>query len=727
MRLRFIMLIVLLSGVLLIAGSINYYLIGKVRGDVTRLLTVNQPLNEIALTMKANIISTGFNVMGYLTTGKWSYVEYLFTEENSFTKLKDQFDTTYRQQNEKHILEPLLNDYQTFLQIAEDLVATKLSYNRYYNDYLVARTELKSGFTDSLRQLPADKELHESFALLLDSINKYIIAVEVELTKEINPDEDWPSARLRMNAYIVEITDKIARFNHPLAKALAAKVELIKRSSDQLLEVKYKAAAHQLQLLQAGQAIQDHLDQQIMQDANVNVANALNNTLDFLNQFLKFSSLIGVLLLSISLLLAWRIVSALINRIDKLVHAFEQVGDGQFDIRVTTETRDELGYLAWRFNKMVLALEEYSAKLRQFIVSAPTATLAVDRAGNIVLANAKALNLLGFTEQEIYQQPIENVLPILSEKALAVLDKFGMGKYTTSNRPYEMTARLANGSEIVVEVGLATIEAPLAKNEHWQLFALSDVTERNSHLKMIARHAQDLEVVNEELDRFVYIASHDMRAPLRAISNLAQWIKEDTAGQLSSEVNEKLTLITSRVNRMDALLNGLLEYSRIGRVKNLIENVDLNEVVDGCLRLIELPQGFVVRVQGQLPWIQAPRAVIDLVLRNLITNSVKHHDKPQGNILISATDETERYIQFSVQDDGPGIPPACYAKIFEMFQTLKPRDVLEGAGIGLAVVKKTLENHGAKVLVQPATEFATGAMFIIRWPKKVSSSNSTST
>ncbi|MCJ8299766.1 MAG: CHASE domain-containing protein, partial [Pseudomonadales bacterium] len=213
----------------------------------------------------------------------------------------------------------------------------------------------------------------------------------------------------------------------------------------------------------------------------------------------------------------------------------------------------------------------------------------------------------------------------------------------------------------------------------------------------IASYAAELQRSNEDLEQFAYVASHDLKAPLRGISNLAQWIEENMAGKMDSETDSYMQLLKGRITRLENLLAGLLQYSKAGLAETQVESVDLNLLTGNITDLLcAEQQGFLVKFE--LPNIQLQQSVISQVLHNLISNSIKHHLGSSGKINVDYENTGSEHL-FSVSDDGPGIDPAMSGKVFQMFQTLKPRDEVEGSGMGLAIVKKLIERSGGKVWI----------------------------
>ena len=231
----------------------------------------------------------------------------------------------------------------------------------------------------------------------------------------------------------------------------------------------------------------------------------------------------------------------------------------------------------------------------------------------------------------------------------------------------------------------------------------------------VAERTAELQRSNRELDHFAYVASHDLKAPLRAIEHLSEWIETDVRDLLPAASQEHLAKLRRRVHRMERLLDDLLAFSRAGRVQHAPERVATDDLVRSVFELLAPPPGFQLIADASLPIFTTERVPLETVLRNLIGNAIKHHDRRDGCVQVSAK-EMEDWVEFSVADDGPGIAPDFHERIFELFQTLKPRDQVEGSGMGLAIVKKTVESMGGATSV--ASVVGEGAVFRFTWPKK---------
>jgi PAS domain S-box-containing protein len=248
-----------------------------------------------------------------------------------------------------------------------------------------------------------------------------------------------------------------------------------------------------------------------------------------------------------------------------------------------------------------------------------------------------------------------------------------------------------------------------------EMFGLNmDITARMLAEQNQQRLVSDLKEINEELNNFTYVASHDLKSPLRGIDQLAKWITEDIGDQLDPSTNEHLRLMRSRIKRMEILLDDLLTYSRIGRSKDPLVHVDTQNLVMEIFELVSLNSPINLKCITFMPIIQTAKVPLELVFRNLISNSIKHNsNKTDLCIEIGATPLENGY-EFYVRDNGAGVLPEYHERIFGMFQKLKSRDEVEGSGIGLAIVKKIIESYDGDVKI--ISDGITGCEFRFSWP-----------
>jgi len=233
--------------------------------------------------------------------------------------------------------------------------------------------------------------------------------------------------------------------------------------------------------------------------------------------------------------------------------------------------------------------------------------------------------------------------------------------------------------------------------------------------KNLEATVKELNRSNKELQNFAHIVSHDLKAPLRGIRTLASWISTDYADKLDKDGREKIDLLLNRVERMHNLIDGILQYSRIGRVKDEKIQVNLNELVPNIIDLIAPPESITVTVENELPVIECEKTRIIQVFQNLLSNAVKYMDKPQGQIRIGCVEENGSW-KFSVADNGPGIEEKHFEKIFQIFQTLAPRDEVESTGVGLTLVKKIVEMYEGRIWVE--SKIGEGSTFFFTLPKQ---------
>lgn len=228
-----------------------------------------------------------------------------------------------------------------------------------------------------------------------------------------------------------------------------------------------------------------------------------------------------------------------------------------------------------------------------------------------------------------------------------------------------------------------------------------------------AQLMSELAIANKELKDFAHIVSHDLKAPLRGIASLADWLITDYQDRLDTEGQEMLQLMGGRVRRMSDLIDGVLQYSQVGRVRDQKTQVDLNQVVAEVIDAIAPPKGIQILVETHLPVVFVERTHIQQVFQNLISNGVKYMGQSKGLIKICHL-ETEGYWQFSVADTGKGIEERYFEKIFQIFQTLVPSNCSESTGVGLAIVKKIIESYGGQIWV--TSEVGQGSTFFFTLP-----------
>ena len=295
--------------------------------------------------------------------------------------------------------------------------------------------------------------------------------------------------------------------------------------------------------------------------------------------------------------------------------------------------------------------------------------------------------------------------------------------------PMEFRWVARDGAEVWVETRLAAVPGPSADGRCVALRGVtSDITARKRLEAAVRDRAAELAVVagrlresNAELDQFAYVTSHDLKAPLRGIANLSNWIEEDLGERMTPEAHGQFDLLRGRVGRMERLIDGLLQYSRVGRTEAVVEWVNVGQLMAEVIDWVGPPPGIRVEVGPGMPTFNADRLHLEQVLANLVGNAVKHHGGGDGWVRVtceairSAGAPVPEWYEFAVADNGPGIEARYHERIFGVFQTLQRRDKVEGTGIGLALVRKVVSGKGGTVRVESAPGH--GATFRFTWPR----------
>jgi len=350
---------------------------------------------------------------------------------------------------------------------------------------------------------------------------------------------------------------------------------------------------------------------------------------------------------------------------------------------------------------------------RKVVEAAPNAMVMVNKSGLIELVNTQAEIIFGYNRAELLGQSIDCLLPErFRHQHSHHRDSFfsdlqpramGVGR--------DLFGRRKDGSEFPVEVGLNPIET---EDGIKVLSAITDISERVKASIKLAEHHEELERSNKELATFAYIASHDLKSPLRGIFQISHWIEEDLNNGETHAIPEHMNLLRGRLRRMEHLLDDLLAYSRAGRLEGSVSQVQLGRLAQNVFEMQAPPEGFNLEVAEDLPIFNTLATPLEQVLRNLFANAIKHHDRTEGYIHLSWRVANKNYYEFSVTDDGPGISPEYQERVYVMFQTLRPRDEVEGSGMGLALVKKIVEAYGGTTGID--SDGIRGTSIRFTWP-----------
>jgi len=238
-----------------------------------------------------------------------------------------------------------------------------------------------------------------------------------------------------------------------------------------------------------------------------------------------------------------------------------------------------------------------------------------------------------------------------------------------------------------------------------------------SQKKIAEEYAIKLEQSNKELEQFAYVASHDLREPLRTISSYVQLIEKRYRDKLDSDANEFISFVVEGVNRMDELIADLLSYSQIGRQEHALEKVDCNVIITQVIASLDenIKRNTAKITFDRLPVIRANKQRMRQLFQNLINNAIKFHSDKLPEIVISAVDQKKDWL-FSIKDNGIGIDQKYADRIFLIFQRLNSREEYDGTGIGLTICKKIVEQYGGKIWMKSV--LGEGATFYFTIPKQ---------
>ena len=355
------------------------------------------------------------------------------------------------------------------------------------------------------------------------------------------------------------------------------------------------------------------------------------------------------------------ITNTITTPITKLKNAIIEIGKGNFDTKIEFESEDEIGELADCFNKMTNDLKE--------------TTTSIAELNTEISMRKKAQDSL---------QKARNELEIRVE---------------------QRTAELAQANK--------ELESEIAERKR----AEKEMEKLNKGLDSAVR---ELSRSNKELQEFAYIAAHDLKAPLRAIATLANWISTDCAESFDEQGKKQVQMLIDKVKQMSSLIDGILKYSKAGNTTKGWQEVDLNSVVSDIINQIDSSKNVEITIDNELPTLACEKTHIVQIFQNLLTNAVKFMEKSDGQINIGCIPQDDVW-KFSISDNGPGIEQKHCDRIFKMFQTLSPQNNSESTGIGLAIVKKIVELNEGKVWVE--SEPGKGSSFFFTLPQQKSLCN----
>lgn len=390
-----------------------------------------------------------------------------------------------------------------------------------------------------------------------------------------------------------------------------------------------------------------------------------------------------------------------------------------------------LRQLATEMRARELRLRESRNLIEAIVANVVDGVMVIDTSGRIETFNDAAVKMFGYHAHEVIGLQWQKLLNTEADDTQKLLfyesiatPPFTLQASVANGQIWQAMGQRKNGELFPIEISMNNIAL-----DDDRIAIVRDITERQQAAAKLQAKATELSLLNNsltltncslvesnrELDRFAYITAHDLKAPLRAIASLSEWVEEDLDDALSPETRSQMHLLRRRVYRMQSLLNSLLEYSRAGRTQSPIATVDVQRLLDKILQALAPPESFTIEIVTPMPIFAARWQPLEQVFSHLIDNAIRHHPTKMGIVKISAIDLGDRY-EFAIADNGDGIEPQYQTRIYTIFQTLKARDLQENVGAGLAIVRKIVTAEGGKIELESTS--GSGAIFRFTWPKQ---------
>lgn len=351
--------------------------------------------------------------------------------------------------------------------------------------------------------------------------------------------------------------------------------------------------------------------------------------------------------------------------------------------------------------------QKQSSQLKGVFYSLVDAYILIDIKGDVVEMNKAAVDLFGY---DVEKEKL-NVTWLIYPKDY----KYAINAYRkllSSGTFKDYSARVYTKTKVLKRVH---INASLVYENTGKAIAaqgiVRDITQEYREKKIKKQLLADLKKSNEELNDFAHVISHDLKSPLRSMNTLIYWLQEDYSSVLDDNVKDILNKISLKVTKMDALIKGVLQYSRVDKIIQPKEQISILELVNDIVKVIFIPKHVTVLVQDKLPIITGDKFRLQQLFQNLINNAVSYIDKEKGIVKIDYS-ETEKFWQFSIEDNGIGIEEKYQKKIFEVFQSLKKSE--HSTGIGLSIVKKIVHYFGGKIWLNSTVGKGTTFYFTIK-------------
>lgn len=412
------------------------------------------------------------------------------------------------------------------------------------------------------------------------------------------------------------------------------------------------------------------------------------------------------------LLLTIMVSAAISKGISEIIRVSKKVAQSDFSEKAIIYSKDEIGLLASSFNTMTDELQrkikeshdaEESLRQQKGLYETLVLTqseigegVAITEEEKLVFVNEALCQMLGYSKEELEAMP--SFMSLMAPDEKKRISEF-MAQVASAEKPRkgETFVSRKDGSIISIEYSVKTI---YTGDKRQDVSILRDVTEQRRIARQMMENSRKLKESNKELEQFAYVASHDLREPLRTITSYVQLFENRYKGKLDAEADEFINFTVDGAKRMDRLITDLLTWSRVSRDREVI-TIDLSEIIELVLmNLRDSIQDSKASVSvGALPKVQSSALQMTQLFQNLIMNAIKFRGKDPPQIHISAIEQKAGWL-FSVKDNGIGINKKYSEKIFVVFQRLHPRGEYDGTGIGLAICKKIVEQHGGRIWVE---------------------------
>jgi two-component system sensor kinase FixL len=363
------------------------------------------------------------------------------------------------------------------------------------------------------------------------------------------------------------------------------------------------------------------------------------------------------------------------------------------------------------------ALRESEGRLRAIVETAVDGIITIDADGRVTSFNPSAVRLFGYEPDEVIGRNVKMLMPdpyhdehdsyLKNYRDTGVKRIIGIGR--------EVVGRRKDGTRFPMD--LAVSETVLGGGRRVFTGIVRDITERKAAEAALTRQAEELARSNVELERFAYVAAHDLQEPMRTVQSFGQLLRRACGDALPADAREYLDFISGGVRRMQALIHDLLAYSRVSSQGAAFAAADCADI---CARVLENLTASVRAsgaevVVGPLPVVVGDATQLGQVFQNLLVNAIKFHGPSAPRVRVSAAEAPHEWV-FSVADNGIGIAPEYFDRIFVIFQRLHTIEEYGGTGIGLAICKKIVERHGGRIWVESAV--GAGSTFHFSIPKR---------